>query len=341
MLDGGRVVITYAPVGKNRDLFDPGEDVDEEEREEETEADEGGEAEESEAEISEEAEQDETVEAENSEDEGKDDQADRSRKLAERYERYMADHWTYISDRWDVKFAFKNLVLSVDKVYTPEEAVYQGDGDLPANVPWHSALYFEPDETIWRTVYARDDLPVIIERDYGPGTLVLCADSYFLSNESLRKDRAATLLAWLVQPRGPIVFDETVHGIDETQGLMLLARRYRLHGVIGGFLLLALLYIWKNAVSLVPRELEDDEIAGERATEGRDTAAGLTNLVKRSVVPSRLIAVCIEEWQRARAAEGQKTLTEDKHKRILAAADTDSPAAAYQAIAAVVNERKH
>jgi hypothetical protein len=60
---------------------------------------------------------------------------------------------------------------------------------LPESISWHSALYFDELEDVWRVIYAADGRPVIIERPYGKGSLVLAADSFFLSNEALRSER--------------------------------------------------------------------------------------------------------------------------------------------------------
>jgi hypothetical protein len=41
----------------------------------------------------------------------------------------------------------------------------------------------------WRVLYERGGYPVLIERVFGSGSIVLCSDSYFLSNEALRRER--------------------------------------------------------------------------------------------------------------------------------------------------------
>ncbi len=80
----------------------------------------------------------------------------------------------------------------------------------------------------------------------------MATDSYFVSNEAMEKDRHADLLAWLVGANRNVVFDEAHFGIVETSGVAMLMRKYRLHGLAAGLLLLAGLFIWKNASRLVP-----------------------------------------------------------------------------------------
>jgi MoxR-like ATPase len=86
----------------------------------------------------------------------------------------------------------------------------------------------------WKPIATVGGRPVIMERAYGEGVLVLCADSWFLSNESLAKRRALGELLWAVGDRSTIVFDETHHGVLESEGVVGMVARYRLHGVIRG-----------------------------------------------------------------------------------------------------------
>jgi len=51
---------------------------------------------------------------------------------------------------------------------------------------------------MWRTIYSRGTNAVVIERDFGKGSVVIATDSYFVSNESMEQDRHADLLAWLM-----------------------------------------------------------------------------------------------------------------------------------------------
>ena len=44
-----------------------------------------------------------------------------------------------------------------------------------------------------------------------------------------------------------VVFDEEHNGLRDNPGIASLARKYRLHGVIAGLILLAGLFVWKKA----------------------------------------------------------------------------------------------
>ena len=118
---------------------------------------------------------------------------------------------------------------------------------------------------------------MIVARPFGVrgGELILCGDSYFLSNEALRAEPHPPLLAALVGPARRVVFDESHLGISEHPGVVTLARRYRLQGALGALGLLAALFVWRNVVSLVPPSpgATDGDVSAA-AVLGRDGATG-------------------------------------------------------------------
>jgi len=206
-----------------------------------------------------------------------------------------------IKDRWGIDFGYADLPKDADGVYQSAVARRSADMNLPESIAWHTALYFDKPGTNWNVTYRRDKHPVLIERKFGSGSLVFSADSYFLSNEAMRKERHPELLAWLAGANPNVLFDETHLGVMEEPGIAALVRKYRLHGVVTGLVLLAGLFVWKNAVSFVPVYGEDQaEVSGDAVT-GKDSAAGFVNLLRRSISSSQIVPVCFAEWKRARA----------------------------------------
>ena len=179
-------------------------------------------------------------------------------------------------------------------------ATYTGQnfGGLPSTIPWHGGLRFVHLDSEWRIIYRCLEKPVVVERTFGNGTLVLATDSYLVSNEGLWRDRQPELLSWLIGPYASIVFDETHLGIREAPGVMSLVRQYHLEGILAGTILLAGLLIWKSMTSLVPPQslLRPGVIETEF-----DSAQGFTNLLKRNIAPSKLLGVCIEQGTRSLA----------------------------------------
>ncbi len=208
-----------------------------------------------------------------------------------------------IRDRWNVSFDYAELSRTDDGKIIPVLAARRGTSDgspLPRSITLHTALHFDKLDPDWRTIYARVAgtyvQPVVIERTMGKGSVVLCADSFPFSNEALRREREPELLAWFVGPAREVIFDETHLGVQEDPGVATLARKYRLGGVFAALLILAGLFIWKNSASFLPPYKE--QLAWERGelVEGKDSAAGFINLLRRNITPADLMKVCLEQW---------------------------------------------
>jgi hypothetical protein len=208
-----------------------------------------------------------------------------------------------IRDRWEISFDYAELARTDDRKVIPVLAVRRGlpdESPLPRSISIHTALHFDKPGPDWRTTYARitgtNVHPVIIERAMGKGSIVLCADSFPFSNEALRLEREPALLAWLVGSARQVVFDETHLGVQESPGVVTLARKYRLGGVFAALVILAGLFIWRNAASFMPPY--EEQLSRERGelVEGKDSAAGFINLLRRNIAPADLMKVSLEQW---------------------------------------------
>jgi hypothetical protein len=174
---------------------------------------------------------------------------------------------------------------------------------LPTRISWHSGAYFDILDTNWQTLYQRRRHPVIVERSFGAGSLVLSTDSYFVSNESLRRERHAELLAWLAGGRSEIIFDETHLGVEERPGVAGLMRQYHLQGVLLALALIAALFLWKNSVPLVPPPPGDADEGRGALVEGKQASAGFASLLRRGIAPGDLLFTCFAEWKSACARQ--------------------------------------
>ncbi len=151
----------------------------------------------------------------------------------------------------------------------------------------------------WRWLASKGQRAMILERNLGTGSVVICSDSYFFSNEALCKEPKSRFLAWLVGDSTRIIFDETHLGsfIGDEAGIMTLARRYGMHGLFISGLVLFALIIWRSATSLVPRDdAADLGLWRTGAVEGRSSASGLEGLLRRGVKPIQLLQRCFEVW---------------------------------------------
>jgi hypothetical protein len=237
-----------------------------------------------------------------------------------------------VGERWNFKLRANAKLIDSAAITSDSEAI-------DAQLSWHSALYFGDSETAWKTIYAALGFPVVVERRMGEGSIVLAADSYFLSNEAMRRDRHPAFLTWVMGPHRRIVFDETHLGVREDPGIGSLIRRYRLGGLIAGLFILALLAIWKNATPLIP--LDSIRPTTDEVVSGKDSFTGLVNLLRRNIAPRDLLRVCVEEWAKFLPHKGE--VWQRKAARAFglleSGADRD-PIQKYQEINLEVNETK-
>ncbi len=192
-----------------------------------------------------------------------------------------------LSKRWGVK-----TEPSTEK--NAEASLIGPEKDLPASLAWNSTLVFEPQDADWHVIYTRVGKPVLIERSYGKGSIVLSSDSFFLSNEAMKSKRSPELLSWLCGSHRKIVFDETHLGVLKSPGIATLLRKYGLAPFFISLIVLALIAIWKQAARLVPVYEEEKGISID---PGKDAFAGFTNLLRRNISPDYLLFACLEEWK--------------------------------------------
>jgi hypothetical protein len=200
---------------------------------------------------------------------------------------------TTLREQWGIDFRIVDPPLFADK---------RSDLPLPESLEWHSPIVLTTLNEAWTPIYVRGDEPVIVERQFGRGSIVFATDSYLLSNEAMRQNRQASLLAWLVGSGRNVIFDEAHLGVTERPGVATLMRKYRLEWLIAAVILLAGLFVWKNSVSLVPYGSND---AARSYVAGKDAAAGFDNLLRRSIPKRDLLAVCFAEWKKTAANTAQ------------------------------------
>jgi hypothetical protein len=195
--------------------------------------------------------------------------------------------------RWGADWSGVTLPAEVKSVMATSTG---SDERLPSELRCHTALHFTDLDPVWNVIYEREtNLAVLVERSFGQGRIVACADAFWLSNEGLSQERPTGLLVWLLGPTQRAIFDEAHLGVTEQPGVAMLMRRYRLHALVGCVVLLAVLFAWKNAASFLPIPEEKPE----ELIQGRETTVGVINLLRRSIAAPELLAVCLEEWKKS------------------------------------------
>ncbi len=196
-----------------------------------------------------------------------------------------------------------------------------------------SRLHFQNLAAEWTVLVKHDGFPVLMERPFGRGSIVLSSDSYRFSNEAMLRDRESAVLSHVIADKREIIFDESHLGTEEEVSVGALGRRYHLQGAFLGSLLVAGLFLWKSTSSFLP-PLTETENSG--AVSGRSTAAGLVNLLKRSVPPAALLSVCSAEWRKtARQTPSSKL---PRIQELLNSGSKDA-LRTYQAIHQILKER--
>ena len=171
---------------------------------------------------------------------------------------------------------------------------------LPDTIPLNSRNHFKGEGKGWRPVYSYGGQPVVLERSFGRGSIVLLAESYLLSNEALKNDRCSGLLAWLQGAGRTALFDESHLGVYESPGVMSLIRKHRLLPFLLAILATAALYVWKNAVPFVGAAVSQE---GCPEVSARDNFSGLVNLLRRNIPREEIIGACYSEWSRTFSRE--------------------------------------
>lgn len=206
---------------------------------------------------------------------------------------------------------------------------YDRDGsDYTGGIPHETALFFEVGSE-WRVEDG------FVERSFGKGTVVLANDTFVLSNEGLRDSRDPEFVARLAGPATRITFDENHFGVSETGSVASLMRRYRLQGAVLILILIAVLFLWRSASSLLPpREVGDTLAFAKGAVAGRDSLEGLAALLHRGVPEKQLLDTCFAEWSKSAPRERRSDAIRAAIEKHAA-----SPVDAYRAAALILTEK--
>jgi hypothetical protein len=239
-----------------------------------------------------------------------------------------------LAEAWQVEMSVKNLITRTPSAHRAKDA----PGELPEQITWHSDLIFKPKaDSPWRTLFTRALEPVAVERPLGRGRIVLLADAYCLSNESMQRTRATSLVAWLLGGHRRATFVESALGLGEEKGVGSLARRYGLGGALALLALLAALYLWRRMVAFYP--VRDPLESGGEVALRYEPAAGLTALLRRALGTGGVLPACVEEWREARKAGGNGAATARFNAAWAARDPKATPTETYNALAHTLKPR--
>ncbi len=243
-----------------------------------------------------------------------------------------------LEEKWKLTFAYDEIEKNTEAVGTGNEK----------SIPWHGTLWFDGLEEPWKAVYSRNGKPVIIEREFGRGSVIIASDSYFFSNEALRKDPRPGLLAWMLGNKAQALFDESHFGIRNNLGMINLITKFRIHWLILAAMGFALLFIWKNSLSFVP-PVDSGKTSKNGVVSEKDAGQGLTSLLRRNIRKKDVLKACLAEWKKS--FPDKKGISPDQAKRLdetgrkISAegsrfARQDDIVRGYNEISRIINERK-
>ena len=220
-----------------------------------------------------------------------------------------------LKDRWDVVFKYSADDDDVDT----------------SDIPRDSDLYFDSGKE-WRITKLDDEVPIVIERKFGAGTIVLVAQTFPLSNQGLRESRDAGFISGLLADSKNISFDENHFGIQDTGSVTTLMRKYHLEPAIGVLLVTALLFLWRSASSLLPPTHSDQA----EAVAGRDAQDGMVSLLERSLREKELLGTCYNEWARTAAGHRRTNIL----KAEIARRGGETPVEIYRAASHILKTKE-
>jgi len=146
----------------------------------------------------------------------------------------------------------------------------------------------------WKPVLSDGDgKPLLLERSFGQGSIGLFAAVEPFTNYQLLTKPDSALLAVTMTGRHPLIFDEAHLGVAEIDTIAGLGRQHHLEWILLGFLALAALYVWRNAVSFIPPLRR----AADQGVKGRDAHSALSSLLAQSVGRDQLLKVIAAEWK--------------------------------------------
>ena len=213
---------------------------------------------------------------------------------------------------------------------------------LASNSPW---LKTDP---AWSPLYSRPlqaeakaNAPARVYmamRRVGNGELIAASQESFLLNEAVKTSPNPGLLDFLAAGRPVVWVDETLHGLNQSHGVLWLVERYRLQAALLLFWASFVTLLWSLSGDLVRRPARDQKIEIVRHSEGAEVAA--RRLLQRSIAKHKVVAECWEEF-RGRSPQDAEAISEDPDSGMrLRAALAEPPLTGYTELSLLIQQRR-
>jgi hypothetical protein len=248
------------------------------------------------------------------------------------------------SQGWEVGRKYYETPQDSEPIWISAEpgAMPAGSEDmyLGADAPWLQT------DVAWTTLYAspadagnnEGRHAHMAMRQVANGELIAASQQSFLLNEAIKTHPNPALLDFLVDGRPVIWVDETLHGLQQDEGVLWLVHRYRLQVALLLFWATLLILLWSISGDLIRRPTHSQVAQIVRHGKGPGVAA--RRLLQRSIAREQVVTECWEEFRR-RSPQDAQSISADPHwGPRLRAARAESPLVGYRQLGELIAERR-
>ena len=175
-------------------------------------------------------------------------------------------------------------------------------------------------------------------RQAGNGELIAASQEWFLLNETIKTHPNPVLLEFLTGGRPLIWVDETLHGLQQEQGVLWLVQRYRLQVALMLFWAALLALLWSMTGDLVRRPRRDPNAQIVRHGESAGLAA--RHLLQRSIPAEQVVGECWEHYRHRSPQDAQAISVDPTWGPRLRAALAQPGLAGYKRLSELIAERR-
>ena len=153
--------------------------------------------------------------------------------------------------------------------------------------------------TTMHAVFTQSGAPVVARQSIGRGEVFLISIPEIFQNQHLRAQNGLPLLTALAGSNRTVYFDESIHGFESSDGAVALMKEWGLGPFLFVLALIGIVYFWRNAKSIGPRE--DDY--RETRSDAVDLVRSLGALYKSATNDHEAIAMYRDALTRSVAAQ--------------------------------------
>jgi hypothetical protein len=175
-------------------------------------------------------------------------------------------------------------------------------------------------------------------RPAGKGEVVVASQESFLLNETIKTHPNPVLLSFLAGGRSSIWVDETLHGLQQDEGVLWLVQRYRLQAALLLFWSTLLALLWSMSGDLVRRPGRDRSEEIVRHAEHAGVAG--ERLLRRSIAKDQVVAECWDQFRRRSPLDAQAIASDPQRAQRLRSASSLSPLQGYKQLRDLIAERR-